>query len=123
MADSKQKKLERVSKARVRPNGKKPGRTGRTGKGVKILRKTAGRTVGENSERIADSLLQGVLKGDLNSAKLLLSLAELEPEQEDAGKPQRGWSAALALAAEPEWQEPAMETTAETQGGSREPEG
>jgi hypothetical protein len=123
MADPQQKKLKLVGKTQVRPNRKKPGRPGCAGKGVKTLRKAAGKAVGKNSGKIADSLLQGALKGDLNSTKLLLSLAELEPAQENAGKSRHGWSVALALAAEPEWQEPVIETTAETNAGSREPEG
>jgi hypothetical protein len=123
MAGTTKQKLQAASKTRVRPRRKKPGRSGCAVKGVKILREAAGKKVGENSGKIAQSLLDGALGGDVNSAKLLLSLAELEPEQEDAGNPQLGWSLALALAAEPEWQEPVIEASAETRGGSREPEG
>jgi hypothetical protein len=123
MADLQQQRLEVASKTRVRPNRKKPGRSGCTGRGVKTLREAAGKAVGESGGKITDSLLQCALNGNLNSAKLLFLLAELEPEPGAAGKSRHGWSAALALGAEPEWQEAAVETTAETQGGSREPEG
>jgi hypothetical protein len=122
MADLQQQRLEVASKTRVRPNRKKPGRSERAGKGVKILRKAAGKAVDENGEGIAESLLKGALSGNVSSTKLLLSLAESDQEPGAAGKSRHGWSAALALGAEPEWQEAAVETTAETQGGSREPE-
>jgi hypothetical protein len=123
MADSRQQKLEVTSKTRVRPNRKKPGRAGCTGRGAKILREAAGKAVDKNGKKIAESLLQGALKGNVSSTKLLLRLADLEQEQKDAGKSRHGWSTARSLAAEPEWQEPVAEASAETTGGSREPEG
>ncbi|MGD0903244.1 MAG: hypothetical protein ABR924_09915 [Terracidiphilus sp.] len=123
MADLQQQGLEVASKTRVRPNRKKPERSGCTGRGVKILREAAGKAVDENGEGIAESLLKGALSGNVSSTKLLLSLAESDQAPGAAGKSRHGWSAALALGAEPEWQEAADETTAETQGGSREPEG
>jgi hypothetical protein len=130
MADPQQKKLKRVSKTPVRPKRKKPGRTGCAGRGAKILRQAAGKAVGENGKKIAQSLLQGALKGNVSSTKLLLSLAGLEQGQEDAGKSRHGWSTAQALAAEPEWREPVAEASAETSveagdpkadGGARSP--
>jgi hypothetical protein len=123
MADLQQQKLEVASKKQVRPNRKKPGRAGCTGRGGKILREAAGKAVSENGEGIAESLLKGALSGNVSSTKLLLSLAELEQEPGAAGKSRHGRSTAQALAAEPEWQEPVPEASAETTGGSREPEG
>jgi hypothetical protein len=122
MADLQQQKLEVPSKKQVRPNRKKPGRAGCTGRCGKILRKAAGKAVDENGKGIADSLLQGALKGNVSSTKLLLSLAESEQEQEAAGKSRYGRSTAQALAAEPQWQDLVPEAGAKTQGGSREPE-
>ena len=84
MADSRQQKLEVTSKTRVRPNRKKPGRAGCTGRGAKILREAAGKAVDKNGKKIAESLLQGALKGNVSSTKLLLRLADLEQEQKDA---------------------------------------
>jgi hypothetical protein len=123
MADSRQQKLKVASKTHVRPSRKKPGRAGCTGRGAKILRDAAGKAVNENGKKIAQSLLQGALKGNVSSTKLLLSLADLEQAQGDAGKSRHGWSTAQALAAEPQWQEPVTEASAETTGGGREPEG
>jgi len=118
-----QQQLKVGSKTHVRPNRKKPGRPGSTGRGAKILREAAGKAVDKNGKEIAESLLQGALKGNVSSTKLLLSLADLEQAQGDAGKSRHGWSTAQALAAEPQWQEPVTEASAETTGGGREPEG
>ncbi|MGD0859175.1 MAG: hypothetical protein ABR912_07630 [Terracidiphilus sp.] len=123
MAGLQQQKLEVASETHVRPIQKKPGRAGCTGRGAKILREAAGKAVNEKGKEIARSLLQGTLKGNVSSTKLLLLLADLKQEQGDAGKSRHGWSKAQALAAEPQWQEPAAEASAETTGGSREPEG
>ena len=123
MAGLQQQKLEVASETHVRPIQKKPGRAGCTGRGAKILREAAGKAVDKNGKQIAKSLLDGALKGNVSSTKLLLLLAELEQEQKDAGKSRYGWSTAQSLAAEPEWQEPVAEASAETTGGSREPEG
>jgi hypothetical protein len=118
-----QQQLKVGSKTHVRPNRKKPERPGSTGRGAKILREAAGKAVDKNGKEIAESLLQGALKGNVSSTKLLLSLADLEQAQGDAGKSRHGWSTAQALAAEPQWQEPVTEASAETTGGGREPEG
>ncbi|MGD0521345.1 MAG: hypothetical protein ABSA48_08830 [Terracidiphilus sp.] len=92
-------------------------------KGVKILREAADETVGENSAKITASLLKATLKGKVGMAKLLIDLAALQQEKEDAKKKRRGRSTAQELAAEPEWRDEVIETLAETEPGSREPEG
>jgi len=122
MADSQQQRLEVASQTHVRPSRKKPGRAGCTGRGAKILREAAGKAVDKNGKQIAKSLLDGALKGNVSSTKLLLLLADLKQEQGDAGKSRHGWSKAQALAAEPQWQDLVPEAGAKTQGGSREPE-
>ena len=122
MAGLQQQKLEVASETHVRPIQKKPGRAGCTGRGAKILREAAGKAVDKNGKQIAKSLLDGALKGNVSSTKLLLLLADLKQEQGDAGKSRHGWSKAQALAAEPQWQDLVPEAGAKTQGGSREPE-
>jgi hypothetical protein len=77
--------------------------------GMRTLREAAGKAVGENSAEITASLLKAILEGKLNSGKMLFELAELQPEHEDEGTVRRRWSVAVALAAEPEWQEPVDE--------------
>lgn len=111
-------KKELASKTRGRTSRKKA-----VPRGVRTLREAAGNAVGRNSAQLTQRLLDRALAGDLNSAKLLVALADLQPENEDSGKSRRGLSAAQELAAEPEWQETLSEATAETRGGSREPEG
>jgi hypothetical protein len=60
--------------------------------------------VGQNSEKLADLLMEKALTGDLAYAKALLGLA-------DSKKPEpvkrRGLSLAQRLMAGPEWQRPA----------------
>jgi len=90
---------------------------------MRTLREAAGKAVGDNSEQITASLLKDMLAGKLGSGKMLFDLAEQQPEAEDSENTRRVSSEALALAAEPEWQEPVIEFAAETAGGSREPEG
>lgn len=118
MAKSKQNKLEPVVKAGKKTTGKRAAPAG-----MRTLRKAAGKAVGENSEKITASLLKGMLAGKAVSAKLLLDLAVQEPENEDEGRNRRGRSVASDLAAEPEWQEPVSEASADTEPRSGEPEG
>jgi hypothetical protein len=123
MANTEQKELESESKKEARPSRKKTRQPRCARKGVRILREEAGKAVGKNSKKLAESLLVGALKGNLNSTKLLLSLAELQSDPEVTDKNLHGLSLAQSLAAEPEWKEPPDETTAETTGRGREPEG
>ncbi|MGC9159120.1 MAG: hypothetical protein ACP5FH_09020 [Terracidiphilus sp.] len=94
------------------------------GCGTAKLSAAAVKALEENSEEIAKSLLQRVLDGNINSAKLLLSLADGKEEEGCAGqgKKKRTRSRADALAAEPEWNDEVMEAAAETEFGVREPE-
>ena len=92
-------------------------------RGVKTLREAEGKVIGSHSEGITKGLLDKTLKGDVRCAKLLVALAEQQPEGEDAGKSRRMWSAAMVLAAEPERRDELTEQSGETRGGSLEPEG
>jgi hypothetical protein len=79
-----------------------------TGQKAKSPRSTklsiaANKTVGKNCAIVARKLLERILQGDIQSAKLLVTLADSQPEDEDAGKEQRFHSVAKQLAAEPEW--------------------
>jgi hypothetical protein len=131
MAERKQKKQKAVSKAPGRSTGKNdPCSGGDLGcslclvGGAKTLRQLVCHTVEEHGARIAKSLLKETLKGDVSSAKLLISLAEPRPEKEGTKKKTwRGQSLATALAAEPQWRDEETEGTAETGFGDREPAG
>jgi hypothetical protein len=123
MADSRQKKLIVASKTGKHTPAKRRKVSGCVRGGILILHETAGKTVGESSTQITAKLLELALWGNVNCAKLLVALAELQQEPEDEKKGRRSWSAALALGAETQWQEPAEEATAGMNGGSLEPEG
>jgi hypothetical protein len=118
MTEKKQKTIP-SNKAGVKTDGKM--RASRAG--VKKLRIAADKAIGLNSEKITASLMKQTLKGNVNSVKLLLSLAEPQPAQEKAGKRRGRRSAASELAGEPEWPGEPTEAGAEKDGGSREPEG
>ena len=70
-------------------------------------------TLTENSEKIAKSLLDGILKGNAASAKLLFALAEGRIDCEDERTMQRLCSFAEKLASEPEWNDDEIEAAAE----------
>jgi hypothetical protein len=79
------------------------------GNGVERLRRAAERRAARNSEELADLLLDKALKGRLESARMLVTLAEQkkprkEPKKEE--EEESGHSMADLLAAEPEWVEP-----------------
>lgn len=116
--------LKRKLKVACKPRGRRSaGAKSKGPKGVRILRKAAGQAVEQYNKTITKSLFGMTLSGDLKFAHLLMSLAELQPELEEAGKVRRLRSEALELAAEPEWQGETTEDEAETRAGSREPEG
>jgi hypothetical protein len=130
MVDVKRKKLQPVSKR------KKPG-TGKTDRcsgcdlncstcqlsGLRVLRQAVCRTVRERSEVISNSLVTNAAEGDVNCMKNVLLIMEKPSEKEGTKKIRRCRSVAMELAAELEWIETVTEETAETDKGSREPEG
>ena len=81
------------------------------GDALKRLRKSAIRVVRENSDRLAQALLDQTIEGNVSSGKLLVSLIQAaasaqssrsqKPPQPEPPKPQR--SLAREWAAEPEW--------------------
>ena len=79
-------------------------------RGAVKLKKAASETLEENSEKIAKSLLDRTLAGNVRVARLLLELAEGSAENMHAGKKQHIRSMAIALAKEPQWPPEAMET-------------
>jgi hypothetical protein len=87
----------------------------KAGRGSARLSKAADKALEANSQAIAKSLLASTLKGNVNSARLLVSLAE-SPEEKAAQGTKRRRSIAKALAAEPQWQPDGMEAAAETTG-------
>lgn len=92
------------------------------GRGTSKMSAAANKTLEENSEEIAKSLLKSTLDGNVTSAKLLFSLADNQRECKDEGVRQCLRSRADKLAAEPEWPLELMETESEIDFGARKPE-
>lgn len=103
------KKPVGVSKPSLKGDKKKAA-----GRGASRLSEAADKTLEENSCEIAKSLLDSTLKGNVNSVRLLLELAETPPKSEETEAKPRIRSTAKKLAAEPEWNVEAIEKAAET---------
>jgi len=73
------------------------------GDALKRLRRAAKRNVRDNSAQIAQALLDHTLKGDLPSARMLVSLIDKpKPKGKKIPKSRRGRSLALDLASDPQ---------------------
>jgi hypothetical protein len=81
-------------------------------KSMNALRKAASKAVKENTTEITQSLLTGAVAGKTASAKLLIELAESQPE--DGEKNQPLGSVAEKLEKEPQWQGDALEMDLES---------
>jgi hypothetical protein len=78
---------------------KKAGRCG-----TARISKGAAKALDAGYEKIVNSLLNGAIRGNVNSGKFLLTLAEWRQEVDDEGAKRVIRSIASELAAEPEWQ-------------------
>jgi hypothetical protein len=93
---------------------------------LKKLRRAVGDEVREQSVTIAKSLVDSTLKGNSNSARLVVSLVDKRPKNKAelkklkmvASKTHR--STAMDLASEPEWQDEDNHKVAGEPGGSRD---
>jgi hypothetical protein len=92
-----------------------------SGRGRAKLNAAADKTLEENSEKIALSLLESTLGGNASSAKLLFALAEGQIDCEDEGMVRRLYSLAENLAAEPEWDGETYGVVVEMGSGRHEP--
>ena len=71
--------------------------------GVERLRRAADKRVGQNSEELANLLIEGAMGGKLAYTKALVGIAERKkPRPAPVKKPRRA-SMAKRLAAEPQW--------------------
>ena len=111
--------VETVVAANDSANEKTPA----VGAGTERLHTRANKTVGQNSGTITRLLLGNTVGGNLDSAKLLLTLAETKNGQKGKEKKRKGRSLALMLASEPEWRGEQTESAAEPGGESLEPKG
>lgn len=92
-------------------------------RGTAKMKAAADKKLEDNSEEIAQALLDKTLGGNTTSAKLLFALAEGQIDCEDEVVMRRLCSLAEKLASEPEWAGEDLEADAETGLGGREPEG
>ena len=76
------------------------------GNAITRLCKASAKTVRENSEKFAQSLFEGALKGDVSCAKLLVTLIEKTPPP----RQRKLRSMALELANSPQWTGPPPKT-------------
>jgi hypothetical protein len=100
-------KTENPSNAAAEPEKKEPEKKER-GNGLKKLQKAADQRLGRDSEALADLLLEKAKEGKVESARLLVTLAEHKKgrrPQEKKKKKRTGPSFAELLASEPEWVE------------------
>ena len=78
-------KLGRKGSAKQKKEGAKRAKAVR-GSGLERLRKAADRRVARNSNELADLLLANALQGKLDSARMLVKLAEDKERREDQRK-------------------------------------
>jgi hypothetical protein len=101
---AKNKRAEKPSSAAEVPEKKMRGN------GLERLEKAADRRLGQASEKLADLLLKKATKGKVDSARLLVTLAEhrikRKPQERKKKKKRSGPSWAELLASEPEFVQP-----------------
>ena len=102
-----QQKLKREKKAskKAAGSGTEPEKPVR-GSGVARLKKAANSQVARKSAELAEVLMDKALKGKLDSARLLVTLAEKKGPQEKPVKKRPGPTLLDLLESEPEWVEP-----------------
>jgi hypothetical protein len=105
---------------------KKPHGTGAqknaASRGIKKLKTAADKKLSENSEKIADSLFDQLIKGKVTSGKLLIALAEEPSECENEAELEQPRSIAEELASDSEWDGEPDEEEAEADLEERERE-
>jgi hypothetical protein len=97
-------------------SGVRAGRNRKTkdaGRGTQLLSKAAEREIKENIGTIANLLLNSTLGGNVNSARLLVALADGQTETAVGTKKRRGLSQAQKLGKEQEWRESREKNDAE----------
>ncbi|MGA3082159.1 MAG: hypothetical protein ABSD44_12340 [Terracidiphilus sp.] len=86
-------------------------------RGSAKLKAAADKKLEENSEAIAKSLYENLIRGNATSAKLLFALAEGQIDCEDEAMVQHFYSLAEELGKEPEWKGDLSEEEAESCAG------
>jgi hypothetical protein len=92
------------------------------GRGTALLQLAADKTVKENSVELAKALLEAALKGQVQSARLLRSLADGETGKKPKKRKRSGPSQAEIWENEPPWVEPVPAESQESQDATGSPE-
>lgn len=130
-AEEEQTKIDATEEADLRADagageaaGEEAGAEVSSEEGTEHLRGLAIKAMRRRNSRIAHSLLESTLLGDLNSARLLVTITDPKKGGKDELKKPRHPSLGLLLEAEPEWEEEQDddEEDAEMNAGCREPE-
>ncbi|MFZ0743019.1 MAG: hypothetical protein WAM85_01365 [Terracidiphilus sp.] len=91
--------------------------------GAEDMRAAADLVLQKHCMEIAEKLAASSLEGHIQSSRFLYVLADKNQELGVIENTPEFRSLALVLANEPQWPGESSEETAETEGGSREPEG
>ena len=114
-----------MAKKKIAVQGKPQGAGAQkksVGRGTAKMKAAADKALENNSEEIAQTLVEKTIAGNSTSARLLFALAEGQADCEDEPVAQCLSSLAKELASEPEWDGELDEAEAETGLGQREPE-
>jgi hypothetical protein len=112
-------KQKKAAKEKPRGTGTEKKKVGR---GTAKMKAAADKALENNSDEIAQSLVDNTIAGNSTSARLLFALAEGQADCEDEPSVERPDSLAKELASEAEWDGELDETEAEIGLGQREPE-
>ena len=96
---------EKKASKKAAGNGTEPEKRVR-GSGVERLKKAANRQVARKSAELAEMLMNKALEGKVESARLLVTLAEKKKPQEKPQKKRDHPKLIDLLESEPEWVEP-----------------
>lgn len=99
-----------------------PERT-KVGSGADDMRAAADLVLQNHCMEIAAGLAKNSMEGHIQSSKFLYDLADENQKLGASEIHERLHTLASELEAEPQWREESSEETAESTGGSREPEG
>jgi hypothetical protein len=116
--------MGRANKSQAAGEGKRAATKKRAaGRGAAMLSKIVDKKLTDKSEMLAEKLMEIAVSGDLNYTKFVVSLSKEAGGTTECGAQRLAISLANRLADEPQWRNTVSEAEAETDPGSREPEG
>jgi hypothetical protein len=116
--------MVRANKSQAAGEGKRAATKKKAaGRGAAKLSKIVDQKLTDKSEALAEKLMQIAVGGDLNFTKFVVSLSREAGGTTNCGAQRLAISLANRLADERQWRGTVSEAEAETDAGSREPEG